>query len=77
MTKLLIGFAALAALTAFNAPSANAEVQYPWCAKYGRFGNAATNCGFTTLQQCQATVSGIGGFCERNPMYPARKRSHR
>jgi hypothetical protein len=77
MTKLLIGLGALAALVAFDAPSAKAEVQYPWCAYYGRFGTQATNCGFTSRQQCLATVSGIGGYCDRNPRYPARKRSHR
>jgi hypothetical protein len=41
---------------------------YPWCAQYrGRDG--ARNCGFVTWEQCMATVSGIGGFCERNSMY--------
>ena len=30
---------------------------------------AATNCGFLTLQQCRATVSGIGGFCVPNQFY--------
>ena len=48
-----------------------AEAQnYPWCAIYGGGGNGgATNCGFTTIQQCQATVSGIGGFCQPNTQY--------
>jgi hypothetical protein len=46
-----------------------AEAQnYPWCAYYdGSFGG--TNCGFTTFQQCLDTVSGIGGFCDRNTQY--------
>jgi len=46
-----------------------AEAQnYPWCAYYdGSFGG--TNCGFTTFQQCLDTVSGIGGFCDRNNLY--------
>jgi hypothetical protein len=30
---------------------------------------AATNCGFLTLEQCRATVSGIGGFCVPNQFY--------
>jgi hypothetical protein len=78
VTKLLIAFAAVAALTVFNAPSVKAEVQYPWCAHYGHFGGAAENCGFSTLQQCMATVSGIGGSCDRNPMYRRHvKRSRR
>jgi Protein of unknown function (DUF3551) len=36
-----------------------------WCAQYSNHG--ATNCGFYSFEQCQATVSGIGGFCMRNP----------
>jgi hypothetical protein len=28
------------------------------------------NCGFSTLEQCRATVSGIGGSCEPNLFYP-------
>lgn len=48
---------------------------YPWCAYYGGvMGGGGTNCGFTTFEQCMATVSGIGGFCDRNTQYqpPAR-----
>jgi hypothetical protein len=46
---------------------------YRWCAVYsGRMGGA-TNCGFITLEQCRATVSGIGGFCQPNPFYNPRK----
>jgi hypothetical protein len=29
----------------------------------------ASNCGFKTLQQCMATVTGIGGSCEPNHFY--------
>jgi hypothetical protein len=43
---------------------------YQWCAEYGGFrGGGATNCYFLTLQQCQAAVSGVGGFCRRNTFY--------
>ncbi len=31
-----------------------------WCAIYG---TGSRNCGFSTFQQCQASVSGIGGSC--------------
>jgi len=40
---------------------------YPWCAVSGSSGS--TNCSFVTLGQCQATISGIGGFCEPNPSF--------
>jgi hypothetical protein len=35
-----------------------------WCAVYR---NGGGNCGFATFQQCMATVSGIGGFCNGSP----------
>ncbi len=51
---------------------------YPWCAVYsGTDGDGGTNCGFATFQQCQATIAGIGGWCEQNPRYSApRERPH-
>ena len=50
---------------------------YPWCAVYSGRGGGGTNCGFRTWQQCMATVSGIGGFCERNQFYNPRSGSDR
>jgi hypothetical protein len=59
---VVIGIAALAG---------RAEAQnYPWCAVLNT-GDASYNCGFTTLEQCQATVSGIGGSCMANTTYNA------
>jgi hypothetical protein len=46
--------------------AAGAHAEGSWCAQYsGRAGG--TNCGFHSFQQCRATVSGIGGFCQPNP----------
>lgn len=60
---------ALTALTVIL-PSAGQADPYPWCAQYGSGrGGGGRNCGFVTLEQCRATVSGIGGFCERNLFY--------
>jgi hypothetical protein len=47
---------------------ATAQIYYPWCAVLN-MGDAAYNCGFVSIEQCRATVSGIGGFCEPNPFY--------
>jgi hypothetical protein len=49
-----------------SAAESGAEITYPWCAQYQRDGR---NCGFSTLEQCRATVSGNGGYCEENAMY--------
>jgi hypothetical protein len=49
----------------------------PWCAYYsGRFGGAS-NCGFSTYEQCLATVSGVGGWCQPNTMYVPPSGRHR
>jgi hypothetical protein len=54
---------------------------YPWCAVYSGDAGGASNCGFLTIDQCRATVSGIGGSCEPNQFYnprpAARARKHK
>ncbi|HUC48463.1 MAG TPA: DUF3551 domain-containing protein [Xanthobacteraceae bacterium] len=41
---------------------------YPWCARYGTPYDD-TSCGFVSYEQCMASVSGIGGFCEKNDTF--------
>jgi hypothetical protein len=49
---------------------------YRWCAQYS--GKASsTNCYFVTLGQCQAAVSGVGGFCSPNPYFSGSDGSRR
>jgi hypothetical protein len=56
-------------IVAVVGPASRAEAQnYPWCAILN-MGDEAKNCGFTTIEQCRASVSGIGGFCMRDPQY--------
>jgi hypothetical protein len=76
MKTVLCLLGALIVTTAVGTP-AHAQ-NYPWCAYYsGRGFGGATNCGFTTFQQCLATVSGIGGFCEQNTQYRPPPGPHR
>jgi hypothetical protein len=42
----------------------------PYCAVAGGR-NAYENCGYYTLGQCLAAVSGVGGHCQPNPRYLA------
>src|ERR1035441_676313 len=70
MYKPLFGLAVAAGCAAsslFAIGAATAD-PYKWCAVYN-VGDAAYNCGFVTIEQCRATVSGIGGFCEPNQFY--------
>ena len=52
-------------------PSGPAQADpYRWCADYTVMGGiGARNCYFMTLEQCRATVSGVGGLCVLNPFY--------
>jgi hypothetical protein len=68
MKVLLFALGILAACVATNTPAA--AQNYPWCALYsGGSVGGGRNCGFTTYEQCLATVSGIGGSCFRNTQY--------
>jgi len=72
MRILFFVMSLLAGAAAFALP---AQAQnYPWCAYYGGApGSGGENCGFSTLAQCRATVSGIGGFCAHNTQYRGRR----
>lgn len=50
-----------------------------WCAYLNGGGHdGSRECGFTTLQQCLATVRGVGGNCSPSPYYePPRYPHHR
>ena len=47
-------------------PSA-AQIYHPWCAEYTGRGSA-TNCGFSSFEQCMMTARGDGS-CVQNPWY--------
>jgi hypothetical protein len=65
--RILLFLLAIFAMTAGVGTRAQAQ-NYPWCAIYD-VGDAAYNCGFVSREQCMATVSGIGGFCNVNTQY--------
>ena len=84
--RLTIVSAALAFAPVLATP-AHAD-PYKWCAVYGGAGDTRESCYYVTLPQCQASVSGMGGFCKPSPYYdgkpvttpedpPARRRRSR
>ena len=84
MRMTVLTLAALASTLLFGS-SAHAD-PYRWCAVYGGDMGGASNCGFITIEQCRATISGIGGSCEPNLFYsgpdrdesrPAHRRRHK
>lgn len=58
-------------------PGASQEAlaeELPWCAVVGGR-NAFENCGYYTLNQCRAAVSGVGGDCKMNPRFTPGRHS--
>jgi hypothetical protein len=55
-----------AAVVCFEKPAAARNSA--WCA-YLNFAGGATNCGFSTHQQCLAAVTGASDSCGPNPQY--------
>jgi hypothetical protein len=68
MRVTIVAFGLMASIALASTEATAASDPYPWCAHYGANG-PGTNCGFVTYAQCQATVSGNGGFCSRNLFY--------
>jgi len=68
MRTLLFAFGIIVAVAAMGKHAA--AQNYPWCALYsGGSMGGGQNCGFTTFEQCLATVRGIGGMCNQNTQY--------
>jgi hypothetical protein len=71
MIRYAIAAAALLMAPSLSGGEARAQADpYRWCADYAFSGlGGAKNCYFLTLEQCRATVSGVGGYCTPNPFY--------
>ena len=69
MRLLILSLLAVAALMGDAAPaSAQSPTSYPWCSRsFDRTSNI--NCYFTSKEQCQTTISGIGAYCFPSPYY--------
>ena len=77
MRRLIFAFALVAASPIAASAPASAQI-YPWCSIYSGTMAGGENCGFVTYRQCMENVSGIGGFCQRNPLWrPPSKQPHR
>lgn len=70
MRSLLFASVALAALSTVPASAKD----YTWCQR-SRATGGEPQCSFNSYRQCQATVSGIGGSCVKNPRLAYRDRS--
>ena len=65
-----IAIAFLFAIVAASAAEPAKADPYRYCAVYGSFGGGGVeSCYYVTLEQCRATVSGLGGFCKESAWY--------
>jgi hypothetical protein len=55
-------------LASFGMPTALHAQQAPYCAQFSD--GTSPNCSFATLQQRNASISGVGGVCNLNPAAP-------
>jgi hypothetical protein len=68
-----IAIAALFSLIVASAGGLAKADPYRWCAQYGGFGGGGVeSCYYLTLEQCRASVSGIGGWCRESGWYDGR-----
>ncbi|QOZ34192.1 DUF3551 domain-containing protein [Bradyrhizobium sp. CCBAU 53421] len=63
---------AILALSTIATAPANAQKYYstsPVCKTNYRWGGEDTDCGYTSLEQCRASASGLAAMCINNPYY--------
>ena len=72
MRAILIALATAAVAAAAATPATAQGQNSRWCADYGR---GYYNCGFSTYEQCRATIAGFNrGSCYPNPQYGGERR---
>ena len=71
--RIIIAAGVLIGAVALGGGTSAAQT-YPWCGEYASDDGGGTNCGFSTLEQCRAAISGNGGMCYQNPFYTAASR---
>jgi hypothetical protein len=65
MRNLVRGFAVASAMACLSltVSACSTPPSLPWCSDTGE----RKDCDFVSYKQCMETVSGVGGYCYRNP----------
>src|SRR5262245_46791822 len=72
MRRATLAGLTMVAAVMFGTSIADAQVstsKNPWCIVDGAMGAGSWDCSYYNLKQCQASASGAGGSCSRNPNY--------
>ena len=74
LKSLLVASAAVGLGLLVSGCETRRVMDQPWCGTMSDIGRA--ECSYPTLEQCQASMSGVGGLCTLNPRGPdgGRKR---
>ncbi|WP_076857678.1 DUF3551 domain-containing protein [Bradyrhizobium mercantei] len=69
MRGLILALLALGTAAVAPASAQKYDSTSPVCKTNYRWGGEDTDCGYTSLAQCQATASGLPAICINNPYY--------
>jgi hypothetical protein len=61
----VVAFIAIAA-SPFAPTEGRTEIDYPWCSISSTGQSGTPACRFSTREQCQASIGGMAGFCQRH-----------
>jgi len=75
LKSFLIAFGAVSLGLLVGGCESRRVMDQPWCGMMSDIGRA--ECSYPTLEQCQASMSAVGGLCTQNPRGPdgGRKRA--
>ncbi|MCC8980224.1 DUF3551 domain-containing protein [Bradyrhizobium acaciae] len=69
MRSLILAVAALGIVASAPANAQKYDSTSPVCKTNYRWGGEDTDCGYTSLEQCRASASGLAAMCINNPYY--------
>jgi hypothetical protein len=69
MRSLILALLALGTVAIAPANAQKYDSTSPVCKTNYRWGGEDTDCGYTSLEQCRASASGLPAVCINNPYY--------
>jgi hypothetical protein len=66
LLSLMVTAVIAVAASSLASSQARAEIEYPWCGNSPAGQSTGPKCTNTSLEQCQAALFGMNGWCTRN-----------